>query len=66
MMDKNRNRILYYCQSLVGIGHLTASLQIIQGVPHYFDVDLIYGGISTLAFQNKMASAFFRPASLNI
>jgi predicted glycosyltransferase len=44
MMDKNRNRILYYCQSLVGIGHLTASLQVIRELLQHADVDLIYGG----------------------
>ena len=43
-MDKNRNRILYYCQSLVGIGHLTASLQVIRELLQHADVDLIYGG----------------------
>ena len=45
MSQHNRPRLLYYCLSLVGIGHLTASLQIIQELLNDFDVDLIYGGI---------------------
>jgi predicted glycosyltransferase len=44
MVSKNRTRILYYCQSLVGIGHLTASLQVIRELLQHADVDLIYGG----------------------
>lgn len=44
-MFRPRQRILYYCQSLVGIGHLTASLQIIKALIEHFDVDLIYGGV---------------------
>lgn len=39
-----RPRILFYCQSLVGIGHLTASLEVIRELVEYADVDLIYGG----------------------
>ncbi len=40
-----RPRLLYYCLSLVGIGHLTASLHIINELLKEVDVDLIYGGI---------------------
>ena len=40
-------RILYYCQSLVGIGHLTCSLRIIQELLPHCDVDLVYGGLDT-------------------
>jgi predicted glycosyltransferase len=40
-----RPRILYYCQSLVGVGHLTCSLRIIEGLLPHCDVDLIYGGL---------------------
>lgn len=50
MIKNNRTRLLYYCQSLVGIGHLTASLHIIRELLNHFDVDLIYGGISYGAF----------------
>lgn len=39
-----RPRILFYCQSLQGIGHLTASLHVIKELLHHSDVDLIYGG----------------------
>lgn len=53
MAHENRSRLLYYCQSLVGIGHLTASLHIIQELLNYFDVDLIYGGISYTAFPQQ-------------
>jgi predicted glycosyltransferase len=49
-MTSHRPRILYYCQSLVGIGHLTASLQIIQSLSECFDVDLIYGGLPYSSF----------------
>jgi predicted glycosyltransferase len=40
-------RILYYCQSLVGVGHLACSLRIIQELVPFADVDLIYGGLDT-------------------
>lgn len=39
-----RPRILFYCQSLVGVGHLTASLRVIREMLCYAEVDLIYGG----------------------
>ncbi len=38
-------RILYYCQSLVGIGHLTSSLRIIEELLAHAQVDLIQGGL---------------------
>lgn len=44
MNQNQRTRILFYCQSLQGIGHLTASLQVIRELLHHSDVDLIYGG----------------------
>ena len=44
MPPKNRPRLLYYCQSLVGIGHLTASLHVIRELLQHADVDLLYGG----------------------
>jgi predicted glycosyltransferase len=40
-----RPRILYYCQSLVGAGHLTCSLRVIEALLPHCDVDLIYGGL---------------------
>jgi predicted glycosyltransferase len=40
-----RKRILYYCQSLVGVGHLTCSLRIIEQLLRHCDVDLIQGGL---------------------
>ncbi len=60
-MKKSRRRILYYCQSLVGIGHLTASLQIIHELTRYFDVDLIYGGIN---YNNFPVNQGFRVLQL--
>jgi len=42
-----RKRILYYCQSLVGIGHLTSSLRIIEALLPHAEVDLIQGGLDT-------------------
>ena len=45
MDQTNRKQILYYCQSLVGVGHLTASLQIIRELLDHSDVDLIQGGL---------------------
>ncbi len=52
MSHQSRQRILYYCQSLVGIGHLTASLQIIKALSRYYDVDLVYGGIHYTNFPD--------------
>jgi predicted glycosyltransferase len=40
-------RILYYCQSLVGIGHLTSSQRIIEELLQHAEVDLIQGGLDT-------------------
>ena len=40
-----RKRVLYYCQSLVGVGHLTCSLRIIDELLAHCDVDLVYGGL---------------------
>lgn len=44
MISIPRPRILFYCLSLVGIGHLTSSLQVIRELLDHSDVDLIYGG----------------------
>jgi predicted glycosyltransferase len=40
-------RILYYCQSLVGVGHLSCSLRIIDELLTHSQVDLIHGGLDT-------------------
>ncbi len=45
MSSAPRPRILYYCQSLVGVGHLTCSLRVIEALLPHCDVDLIYGGL---------------------
>lgn len=42
-----RKRILYYCQSLVGIGHLSASMRVVEELLHHYEVDLIQGGLDT-------------------
>ena len=47
MPEPNPKRILYYCQSLVGIGHLTCSLRIIRELLGHAEVDLIQGGLGT-------------------
>jgi predicted glycosyltransferase len=44
MTMMKRTRLLFYCQSLLGIGHLTASLQVIHELLEHSDIDLIYGG----------------------
>jgi len=40
-----KKRILYYCQSLVGVGHLTCSLRIIDELLQHSEVDLVHGGL---------------------
>ncbi len=40
-----RGRILYYCQSLVGVGHLVCSLRVGEALLPHFDVDLVHGGL---------------------
>lgn len=47
MPEPNPKRILYYCQSLVGIGHLTCSLRIIRELLAHAEVDLIQGGLGS-------------------
>lgn len=42
-----RRRILYYCQSLVGVGHLSASMRVVQELVNHYAVDLIQGGLDT-------------------
>lgn len=46
-MKGARKTILYYCQSLLGVGHLACSLRIIEELLAHADVDLVYGGIDT-------------------
>jgi predicted glycosyltransferase len=43
-MHSKRRKILFYCQSLVGLGHLTSSLLVIRELSIFADVDLIHGG----------------------
>ncbi len=57
MAHQTRPRLLYYCLSLVGIGHLSASLHIIKELLKDVDVDLIYGGID---YKNFPQQAGFR------
>lgn len=45
MPELKRKKILYYCQSLVGIGHLSCSLRIIEELLRHFEVDLVHGGL---------------------
>lgn len=44
MPQSSRRKILFYCQSLVGLGHLTSSLLVIRELLKHSDVDLVYGG----------------------
>lgn len=37
-------RILFYCQYLLGLGHLTRSLALSEALAQKFDVDLVLGG----------------------
>ena len=56
-----RRRILYYRQSLAGIGHLTASLRIARELLAQHDVDFIQGGLDMAgglehaAYRNPVA-----------
>ncbi len=43
--DVRPMRILYYCQSLVGVGHLACSLRIIEALLPFAEVDLVHGGL---------------------
>lgn len=47
MPDADSKKILYYCQSLVGVGHLACSLRIINELLQHSQVDLIQGGLDT-------------------
>ena len=47
MSEFHPKKILYYCQSLVGIGHLACSLRVIQELLQHAEVDLIQGGLDT-------------------
>ena len=38
-------RILYYCQSLLGVGHIACSMRIIEELLPHCEVDLIQGGL---------------------
>ncbi len=45
MPGLSRPKVLYYCQSLLGVGHLTCSLRVIEALLPRCDVDLVYGGL---------------------
>ena len=47
MLEVDNKKILYYCQSLVGVGHLACSLRIINELLQHARVDLIQGGLDT-------------------
>ncbi len=53
MPEAMRNRILYYCQSLVGVGHLTCSLRVIEALLSHSDVDLVHGGLDAGAVMQR-------------
>jgi predicted glycosyltransferase len=50
MAPSTRHKLLFYCQSLVGLGHLTSSLLLIRELLEHADVDLIYGGQTVREF----------------
>ncbi|MEQ1806895.1 MAG: glycosyltransferase [Burkholderiaceae bacterium] len=59
-------RILYYCQSLVGVGHLACSLRIIEELVPFADVDLVYGGLDTATmFEHARLRALRLPTLLH-
>lgn len=41
---RRRRRLLYYCQSLVGVGHLASSRLVLRELARSFDVELAWGG----------------------
>ena len=47
MPEADRKKILYYCQSLESVGHLSCSLRIISELLQHAEVDLIQGGLDT-------------------
>ena len=47
MPASESKRLLYYCQSLVSVGHLACRLNIIGQLVRHAQVDLIYGGPDT-------------------
>lgn len=66
MANPTRRRILFYCQSLVGLGHLTSSLHVIRELLTYADVDLIYGGQTVKAFPEQPGFRHLRLATVLI
>jgi predicted glycosyltransferase len=62
--DLTRKRILYYCQSLVGIGHLMCSLRIIEELLPHFELDLIYGGLDAGVMSARPGFRSLRLATL--
>lgn len=64
---KRPTRILYYCQSLVGVGHLTCSLRIIEALlacDAEAEVDLVYGGLDAASMPSHARFRSLRLATL--
>lgn len=59
-----RPRILFYCQSLVGIGHLTSSLRLIDALLPWADVDLVHGGLDAGPLPAQAGRRTLRLATL--
>jgi predicted glycosyltransferase len=62
----HRYRLLFYCQSLVGAGHLSASLEVIRALLQHSDVDLIYGGQDVEITLEHSGFRFIRLATILI
>ncbi|MCI0664179.1 MAG: glycosyl transferase [Acidobacteria bacterium] len=39
-----KKKVIFYCQHVLGLGHLIRSLEIVRGISEYFDVTLLNGG----------------------
>lgn len=76
MIHGKPRRILYYCQSLVGVGHLACSLRVVERLLVHAEVDLIQGGLDvareiehpryrnlrqTTLLHDEESGAFFDP-----
>ena len=43
-MNRKKSRVLFYCQHLIGVGHLTRSLALVNKLVDRFDVCFVQGG----------------------
>lgn len=59
-----RPRLLAYCQSLVGIGHLSCTLRIVEALLPQADVDLIHGGLDAGPVPGRPGLRTLRLATL--